>query len=158
MLKTLRPDRTVGERIYTSHLTNLTIPDPLTYEVDTLTACTLVTHLSSNISLGSQLCQQTRLIYGTCKRLLAINSLAGHQSLCTDDCMCVVSCTADNAVALVEQFCVHLLIVVIHLTVGEQLGVFIDYSLGILLVHISQSDELDVIINLLAVVGYAVEV
>ena len=56
--QTLGPDGTVGEGIHMGHLANLTVPDPLTYEVYTLATGSLVAHLGGHISLGGQLGQQ----------------------------------------------------------------------------------------------------
>ena len=98
-IQTLRPDRTVGCAINASYLTDLTILDPLRYQVSSLSRRTLVTHLSNNVRISlSQLRQQTSLVDRVSQRLLRINVLAQSHGVSRDDGVCMVSRSYQNSV------------------------------------------------------------
>ena len=119
----------------------------------------MVAHLSGNASLCSKLCEQAGFVNGAGEGLFAIDMLACSQSLSTDDGVRVVGSATDDGVCLVEQFGIHLLVVVVDLHVGEELLVLFEHALCILLVHVAHADELNVVVDFaLSLVGDAVDV
>ena len=84
--------------------------------------------------------------------------LAGSQCFGTDDGVRVVGSTADNGVSLIQQLGIHLLVVVVELAVGVELLVLVQHALGILPVGIGQTDELYIVIQLVAVLAHAVDI
>ena len=155
----LWPDRTVGEGIHACHFANLAVPYPFASQVHAFAAGTLITHLCGNASLCGELREQAGFVNSAGEGLLAIHVFACCQSFCTDDGVRVVGSAADNGVGLVQQFGIHLFVVVIHLHVGEELLILFEDALCVLEVHVAHADELDVVIDFaLALVGYAVDV
>ena len=125
-VQALRPNGTVRCAIYASHLTDLTIPDPLSHQVSTLVRRTLVTHLSDNLRMSlSQLRQQTSLIDRVSQRFLCVNVLAQCHRISGDDSVCMVSCSDQHSVDRATHLIEHLAIIPVLL----RLRMTIEYGL-----------------------------
>ena len=70
------------------------------------------------------------------------------QRFCADNCVSVVCCATYNCIGLIQQFGIHLLVVVVYFHVGEELLVFVYDAFCILLVDVAHADEFDIVIYL----------
>ena len=131
------PDWTVCEAVDSLNLADLSVPEPFNGFPCAGAGGSLVTHLGSHAVFRGEFGQKPCLIDCEGERLLYIDVLSGGHGLGRDDGVCVVGCSDHHGVSLVQHLVVHHAVVIVLLG----LWVLIEHMVGVLPVHIAESDD-----------------